>query len=331
MMRVVPYDERWKEVWDTFVRESVNGTFLLKRDYMEYHADRFVDCSLLVLDAEALTADGSLVSAKGIKALMPANYCAAEATVCSHQGLTYGGLVVKRDVRQVEVIEAARAVADYYRRQLEAERLLIKPIPYIYNSYPNDAELYAWHVLGARLSCRNVSTVVDQSDALPLSTLRRRKVAHAMTSGITCRTMTTGDESHLHAYWQLLDEVLVERHQAHPVHSETEMRLLMERFPQHIRLHTAHHDGRLLAGVVVYETAQVAHVQYIASGEEGRRLGALDLLMAHLISDVYGDCRYFDMGRSMADSGIGINEGLVFQKEGFGGRTVCYDTYELKL
>ena len=40
--------------WDTFVQESKNGTFLFVRDYMDYHRDRFQDCSLLVYrDAEA--------------------------------------------------------------------------------------------------------------------------------------------------------------------------------------------------------------------------------------------------------------------------------------
>lgn len=49
-MRVVRYSVADKEVWDAFVGRSKNATFLLKRDYMDYHADRFPDHSLMLYD-----------------------------------------------------------------------------------------------------------------------------------------------------------------------------------------------------------------------------------------------------------------------------------------
>ena len=36
-----------KNIWNVFIDLSKNGTFMLKRDYMEYHSDRFVDHSLM--------------------------------------------------------------------------------------------------------------------------------------------------------------------------------------------------------------------------------------------------------------------------------------------
>ena len=70
-------------------------------------------------------------------------------------------------------------------------------------------------------------------------------------------------------------------------------------------------------------------MQYIASGEEGRTYGALDLLFRHLVSERYKQFEYVDFGTSNEDGGRYLNEGLIFQKEGFGGRAVCYDTYEI--
>lgn len=35
-------------LWNEFVRNSKNGTFLFCRDYMDYHADRFEDFSAIV-------------------------------------------------------------------------------------------------------------------------------------------------------------------------------------------------------------------------------------------------------------------------------------------
>ncbi|MGG6545868.1 UNVERIFIED_CONTAM: GNAT family N-acetyltransferase, partial [Prevotella sp. 15_C9] len=42
---IIRYSAGDKERWDRFVRRSKNGTFLMQRDYMDYHADRFQDCS----------------------------------------------------------------------------------------------------------------------------------------------------------------------------------------------------------------------------------------------------------------------------------------------
>ena len=46
-LSVVRYTSDQKIVWDSFVAASRNGTFLFMRDYMDYHADRFTDYSLM--------------------------------------------------------------------------------------------------------------------------------------------------------------------------------------------------------------------------------------------------------------------------------------------
>ena len=60
-------------------------------------------------------------------------------------------------------------------------------------------------------------------------------------------------------------------------------------------------------------------------------MGALDLLFDTLIDSCSGSFKYFDFGRSTEHGGRYLNESLIFQKEGFGGRGVCYDTYEWTL
>ena len=37
---------------------------------------------------------------------------------------------------------------------------------------------------------------------------------------------------------------------------------------------------------------------------------------------------YFDFGKSTEDGGTILNQQLIHQKEGFGGRGICYDTYK---
>ncbi len=328
-MTIVPYSVYYKEVWDDFVSRSKNATFLLKRDFMDYHADRFFDCSLLIYDGDLQ--DDALRGADGLKGLFPANWVEAERTVYSHQGLTYGGLLMTVDTTQQEVLEIMQAVMQYYRDMLQAVTLVYKPIPSIYSPYPTEEDLYAMFRAGASLKARGVSSVVTLQHQLRMRTLRQRQAKKAVDNNLYIDRVMESDTESLHAYWQMLSQVLWEHHNVRPVHSEEELAMLMRRFPREIRIFVVKHEERITAGVVVFLTQQVAHVQYIAAGEEGREYGALDLLFRHLINDRYKQMEYLDFGVSTEHGGQWLNKGLIFQKEGFGGRAVCYDTYEVDL
>ena len=99
-------------------------------------------------------------------------------------------------------------------------------------------------------------------------------------------------------------------------------------FPQHIRLYVAYLGEEMVAGTVVYVMPRVVHVQYISASRKGKSVGALDLLFRCLINEVFVHKSFFDFGKSTEDQGRWLNTSLIFQKEGFGGRGVCYDTYE---
>ena len=77
------------DAWNHFVAQSKNGTFLLDRRYMDYHADRFEDHSLMVYRQGKLYA------------LLPGNV--KNGIFYSHQGLTYGGLMMNEKATAAEV------------------------------------------------------------------------------------------------------------------------------------------------------------------------------------------------------------------------------------
>ncbi len=316
-LRIVRYCSERKGEWDDFVSRAKNATFLFLRDYMDYHSDRFDDCSLMLYDADRLCA------------LFPANFFVDEGVVASHAGLTYGGLLLLPDAHAADVLRMMSDIAAWYKDRLSAQSLIYKPLPYIYAVVPAEEDLYALFRLGASLKGRSISTVVEGGAALPLSKLRRRGVALARKSGL--KVVFSSSEDVYADFWDVLSEVLFERHSCRPVHSLEEILLLRSRFPDNIKLYVAYRDAELLAGVVVYETSRVAHFQYIASSSEGRSVGALDMLISYLIDEVYCDKSFVDFGISTEQGGRLLNEGLLSQKEGFGGRAVVYDCYELVL
>ena len=311
------------------MEESKQGTFLLDRNFMDYHADRFFDCSLLVYNDDN---NDSELSDDSLVALFPANWVEEEKTVYSHQGLTYGGLITKPSITQSEVLKAMQKILMYYASLLGARTLVYRAIPYIYSRVPSQEDLYALFRAGAQLEGRAVATVLSVANPLSMRTLRVRKAKKALECGFYIERMREGDEACLREYWQVLEEVLGTYHNAKPVHTADEMALLMNRFPRNIRLFVVKDtNARIVSGIVVFETENVAHIQYIASVADGRKYGALDLLLRHICGERYKDKEFIDFGISTENGGQFLNEGLIFQKEGFGGRAVCYDVYKLEL
>jgi hypothetical protein len=299
------------ERWNAFVDRSKNGTFLHRRDFLEYHQHRFADASQLVFDEE------------GLLALFPAHR--DHDHLVSHAGLSYGALVTDARMTAVRMLQVFDELRTHLLRT-GIRQVSYKTIPYIYHRTPADEDLYALFRAGARLARRDLLTVVDRQGRLPMRSGRCDGHRKALRAGV--RVLEGTDYA---AFWRVLEAHLRERYDAAPVHSLAEIELLASRFPGAVRLHVALDGDEVVAGCVVFASTQVAHVQYIAADARGRRVGALDKLFFELIEDVYAGWRYFDFGASTLRQGRELNEGLAFQKEGFGGRTVVHDFYEWDL
>ena len=299
--------------WNAFVAKAKNATFLFHRDYMDYHADRFHDCSLMFYE------NGRLY------ALMPANL--AGDVLYSHQGLTYGGMIMGSDCRAAKIRECFVTLNDWLCR-MGIRKVVYKHIPHVYCSLPSEEDLFAlYNVCKATLKTRDIASVVDLCRPLPFSQLRKRGVKKAARAG-----MLVTESDNLPDFWKLLQSCLLLHHRAHPVHTLAEMTLLKARFPENIRLFVATHDGNIVGGTLLYISRHIVKTQYIAASEDGRQLGALDFLFEHLLRSFAEEGkRFFDFGTSNLVGNGNLNESLIFQKEGFGGRAICYDTYEWKL
>lgn len=321
------YESSQRSVWNEALKQMRQQSFLLDRGFMDYHSDRFEDVSLMVYDEK-----GHVV------ALLPANKDPqGKAQVQSHGGLTYGGLLTLPNQGTKDVGEILASCVNHYANA-GFDELLYKPMPHIYHTQPAEEDLYWMHRMGAQLVHRSVSSAVLLPEALPFSKLRKRKVKKAQS--VQHLTHSTSPRW-LPQFWQTLDEVLSSRHHTHPVHTLAELELLMSRFPERIVLHTLVNSApyeancsRLLAGCLLFIMPSVVHVQYIAASDEGRDKGALDLLFHDIIAQMQctmPHVRYLDFGISTESHGQWLNEGLIFQKEGFGARAVCYDEYLLSL
>ncbi len=317
-INVRAYDPSDRELWDSVVKESRNGTFLFLRGFMDYHSDRFSDCSLL------FEKNGKVVGC------FPANYSSSDDCVYSHQGLTYGGLTVLRSVTSSEMVEMFDLLISHYHQTYGRCILVYKPIPHIYHSYPSDDDLYCLFRHGGNLVSRSLSSCIDLLHPVGMNELRRRCVAKGRRVGL--EVVEVSDKSSYMSYWHLLSACLESGHGVRPVHSAEEMLLLSDRFRANISLYVSRtSSGEIVSGVWLFKCGDVLHTQYLASSPKGKECGGLDLIISEIIRRYSTDFRYLDFGISTEDGGRILNSGLLFQKEGFGGRGICYDSYRVDL
>ncbi|MCW4003199.1 MAG: GNAT family N-acetyltransferase [Candidatus Bathyarchaeota archaeon] len=310
-LRVAVYSPENKGLWDRFVSESKNGVFLFYRNYMEYHQDRFRDHSLLFFKG------GKLVG------VLPANLDGQ--TLYSHGGLTFGGVVSGYDMTQPLMLEIFGKLFEHCQ-VIGINRVVYKVVPYIYHSVPADEDLYALFRYGAELIARNVSSCIQLSEKRPFDSSRKDNLRKAKRNGLFVQ-----ESRDFESFMKISQEILNERHGVKPAHTAQEIKLLASRFPNNIKLFTSCKDDEMLAGVIMYESKNVAHMQYAANSKLGWSLGAQDFIEDYLINHYYKNKRYFDFGISTEKSGQALNLGLIRRKEDFGASAVMYDIYQIRV
>lgn len=311
MIEIKRYVASDKEAWDDFLDKSKIDSFLFKRDFMDYHSDRFSDHSLMVYRKGKL------------EAVLPGNI--SDKIFYSHQGLTYGGLVSSTKLMVKDVLE----IFSKLNKTLKAEgveEVIYKPTPHIYHKYPSEEDLYALFRLGAdRIAC-NISSTIFQSSKIPFIESRKSGIRKAKRNGIVVTESNAyGD------FWDILTHNLSERYGRGPVHTLLEITGLINKFPNNIKLYGAFLENKMLGGTLLFIMNSLVHIQYISANEIGKEIGALDLIFEKLINEAYVKYPIFDFGQSTEQNGHFLNEGLIFQKEGFGGRGITYESFKYRL
>lgn len=311
MITIKKYSSENQLIWDDFVEKSKNGTFMLKRGYMDYHSDRFKDFSLMFYEEDDLVA------------LLPCSIHDKELR--SHGGLTYGGFITNSKMKQHRMIECVEELKKFLKEQ-NISKLIYKAIPHIYHTLPSEEDLYALWKNGAKLFRRDISTTIELNNPIKMPKGRKAQISRAKREGVVIE-----ESNDFETFIKLENEVLKSQHNTSAVHTGKELELLKSRFENEIHLWVAKYNSEIIAGTLIFEYKNLVHTQYMASNDLSRQIGGLDLLIFELIEKYKGNKRYFDFGISTEDGGKYLNTGLISQKEGFGGRGIVYDFYELEI
>ncbi|MDY0988661.1 hypothetical protein BSF41_42100 [Flavobacterium sp. ACN2] len=307
------YDQKDYSVWNDFVAQAKNATFLFHRDFMEYHKDRFEDFSLLVFEDKKLLA------------ILPANK--KENAVYSHQGLTYGGLVYLSKLK-AEKVESILDEILLFLKENKVDSFYYKPVPDFYFSEGNKEIDFFLLKRGAVLERKEMNLAINLTVPLKIS---KSKMKHFRR--IENLDLDIFEEENFDPFWEkILEPRLTEKFNAKPVHSKEEISLLKSKFPKNIRQYSAYRNDEIIAGITIFETKNVVKSQYGATSKTGEEFRALDFLFINLIHKYKRKGKhFFDMGIVDDENESGYNSGLLKQKEELGCTVYNQDFYKIAI
>lgn len=298
--------------WESVLKVSSNGTFMHSRNYLEYHGDKFVDASVVVYW------DGLPVG------IFPSHRI--EDEIYSHEGLTYGGLVIHRDLKTEAIVAVVKEILKHYF-DLQVTRLYIKEIPSFYTTSSQEWMSYCMFLLGAEVFRSDLSFALQ----LPASYSAYTKGRKWGLNKARKADLRVEEVRDYQPFWtEVLMPNLWERHRVKPVHTVEEMQWLAENNAPFIRQFDVLEEGKVVAGMTVYETRTTVHAQYIAASPRGKELAALDLLVDRLVQKVFSHKAYFDLGTVNEGQGKRINKGLMAWKESFGAKPYVHQFYKVE-
>lgn len=304
---VKQYQSEDAVIWNEFVANAKNATFLFHRNFMEYHSDRFHDFSLLIFDEK-----------QNLKAILPANRVGD--TLFSHQGLSYGGLVFEKKHNPILTSKIMDAVC-LFLIENEFKEVQIKIIPIIYSELSTQEFDHYLFNSGATLSNREMNLIIDLRNSWNLS---KSKLKHFRKSD---PNLEIREENDFSMFWEkVLTPRLSEKFNTKPLHSLNEIQYLKKKFNSNIMQFSVYFDEELVAGITIFKFGNVVKSQYGATTNTGEKLRALDFLFINLIEKFRDEEFYFfDMGT------VTNNEGLLNQKVELGCSVYNNDFYTLQL
>ena len=277
---------------------------------MDYHQERFEDHSL------ACFKGGKMI------AVLPANLVGD--TLYSHQGLTYGGLLVLPTLKTDAYLDLCKELLQFLHEK-QIRHLVLKNLPAIYEDFPSDEIRYLQFITKAERVRNDLTSVVSLHRRIPYTKNRKRAVVKGRQGHFKFEELAEFD-----AFWEeVLTPNLKRTHGVSPVHSLQEISMLKSRFPDSIRQFNVYKEGEILAGATIFESENVAHAQYISATDKGNEMAALDFLFDCLLQEVFKGKRFFDFGISNECKGLKLNKGLLYWKEGFGARSVSCEVYKI--
>lgn len=322
-LRIVEFEDEYMEKWDKFVlNQSVNGTFLQTRNFLNYHGDRFTDASLMIIKGNDT-----------IVAVIPACLINENEKKIfhAHRGSTFGGIVIADSFYNIEHVDAIMNVLDDYFSENKYDEVWLSFSDNIFSKRKMDMFSYFLFQKEYRafeeLNCYIDFSAYNEDVLSNFTSGRRRDYKYSLRNDLEFRKIDADDD--IAQFYDILCENL-EKFGAKPVHSLEELIDFKNvRLVNNTEFYAVYHENKMIAGSMVFLfDDNVFHTQYLAASQDSLKLYPMNYLDTNLIITAkQKGFRYFSFGTSTEEHGKVLNKKLAEFKEGFGTNCGVNKTY----
>lgn len=324
-LEIVVYNEKYKDKWDKFLENSINGTFLQSRQFLMYHPDsRFIDNSILFING------GNIV------AVIPANVINEEKKILiSHQGSTFGGIILAPSSLNISALEQIFNKLENYLIENKFDEIILKEPGKIYLKDSFELLEYFYYYKGYSVSVE-VGYYIDYLNYKDeiisnFSASRRRDYRYSLKNELYFKQIDTKEEI-LSFYNILCDNY--KKFNKSPIHSQQELLdLKFNLLNQYIDFYAVYYNNEMIAGSMIFKFGkQVFHTQYLAVRQDMTKIFANEFLYKNLIETAKKlGYQYISFGTSTFEKGKILNKKLALYKESFGSSEYVNRSYSKQI
>jgi len=322
MLEIVKYEDKYEKQWDNFViNETVNGTFLQTRLFLNYHPkNRFRDCSVLIIKKNSIVAviPGCEVYSNGKKVFS------------SHAGSTFGGIIIrKKDYNARSVLDIIDAFLGHLRMQ-EFGKVILKLTSDIFCLESSDLLQYALFNKDFK-SYKEISTYIDLSSynediKKNFTSGQKENLRHSMKHELEFKQIFTDEE--INKFYIVLCDNLA-KFNTSPIHTANELiDFKQNRLKNIILFFGVYFGNEMIAGSMLFKFRNVIHTQYLATKQDMIEFNPMTFLYYNLINEVRNmNYDKLSWGISTEENGKLLNTSLLAFKESFGSKYTLNRTF----
>lgn len=315
-----------EDKWDDFIlKDSVNGTFLNSRKFLNYHKDKYNDHSLFIKKGE------------NIVALIPACEIVEnkKRVLYSHKGSTFGGVIINKIYNNIDHIDNVIRIFEQYLKEQGFDKIVLKSTSDIF-SKDNASLLDYFYFKYDYKSYSELSLIIDLNkyDSIiekNFSASKRRDLKYSFKYNLKFNELETNEE--IINFYKLL-VISLKKHNTKPVHLLEELLDLKNKIlTDVVRFYGVYYGNKLIAGSMIFNfNNSVFHTQYLASNPDYSSYYPMNFLNYNLINQAYSKkFKFFSFGINTEDKGKRLNTSLAQFKEGFGASGSINRTYYKEL
>lgn len=329
VLSVKLYQEMDETLWDDFVlQQSVNGTFLQTRRFLNYHrSGKFIDASYMVFDSKSRLV-GVCPACKVISD--------QKKILFSHMGSTYGGIILNSKwYKTHKVIEVIQALETAWMRD-GFEKVILKQTPDILSSEKSDLLDYCYYYLNYQ-SVRELNLYVDfngysENILSGIAQGKRTNIHNCEKAGCVYRELRTTEE--MLAFHNLL-RLTLKKYEKEPIHTVDELlEFQNQRLKTECGFYGVFQENEMIAGSMMFyfDKVKVAHAQYLCADPQYHTLSPMSYMYYSMLCEMKKrGYEKVSWGIVTENMGLYLNEGLVKSKEAYGSKYGVNCTYEKEI